>query len=72
LLLAVLILNRPVQMWSAVPVMFGFIPWAMAAPHFWEIMQAPACTRADEIIGIPKAHWKWGGLGAIFPGMPFN
>jgi hypothetical protein len=72
LLLAVLILNQPAQMWLAVPVMFGFIPWVMAGPHLWEIMKDPGCTRSDEIIGIPKAYWKWGGLGAILLGICFN
>jgi len=72
LLLAVLILNQPVQMWLAVPVMFGFIPWVMAGPHLGETMKDPGCTRPDEIIGIPTAYWKRGGLGAMLLGILFN
>jgi hypothetical protein len=66
-----LVLNEPVPMWLAVPVMFGFIPWLMAGPHLWEVLQDPAKSRPDEIIGIPRAYWIWGGLGAVLLGFLF-
>lgn len=66
-----LVLNEPVPMWLAVPVMFGFIPWLMSGPHLWEVLQDPARSRPDEIIGIPRAYWIWGGLGALLLGIFF-
>lgn len=67
-----LLVNEPVPLWLAVPVVFGFIPWLMASPHLWAVLKDPAQTRADEVIGIPRAYWIWGGLGAILLGIVFN
>ena len=71
-LVVVLLLNEPVPMWLSVPVMFGFVPWLMAGPHLWDVLKDPTQTRPDEIIGIPRAYWVWGGLGAILLGILFN
>jgi hypothetical protein len=71
-LAVVLLLNEPVPLWIAVPVVFGFIPWLMAGPHLWQIVQDPASTRPDELIGIPRAYWAWGGIGAILLGLVFS
>jgi len=71
-LVVVLLLNEPVPMWIAVPAMFGFIPWLMAGPHLWEILQDPDKSRPDEIMGIPKPYWTWGGLGAVLLGIIFS
>jgi hypothetical protein len=67
-----LVLSAPVPMWLSVPVMFGFIPWLMAGPHLWAILKDPTAQRPDEVMGIPKAYWKWGGLGAILLGIIFS
>jgi hypothetical protein len=71
-LVVTLILNEPVPMWVAVPTMFGFIPWLLAGPHLWEILKDPSTSRPDEVMGIPTAYWKWGGLGAILLGILFS
>jgi len=71
-LAVVLLINEPVPMWVAVPAVFGFIPWLMAGPHLWEINKDPSKTRLDEIIGIPKTYWIWGGLGAVLLGIIFS
>jgi hypothetical protein len=71
-LVVILILNEPVPMWIAVPTMFGFIPWLMAGPHLWEILKDRPVYRPDEIMGIPKAYWTWGGLGAVLLGIIFS
>ena len=71
-LVVALLLNEPVALWIAVPVAFGFIPWFLAGPHLWTILRDPSRSRPDEIIGIPKAYWFWGGLGAILLGVIFN
>ena len=67
-----LLLNDPVPMWIAVPVMFGFIPWFMAGPHLWAVLHDQSASKPDEIMGIPKAYWTWGGLGAILLGILFS
>ena len=67
-----LILNEPVPMWIAVPAMFGFIPWLMAGPHLWAILKDREVQRPEELMGIPKAYWTWGGLGAILLGIVFS
>jgi len=67
-----LLLNEPVPMIVAVPTMFAFIPWFMAGPHLWKIVQDPLQSQPDEIMGIPKSYWTWGGLGAILLGVLFN
>lgn len=67
-----LFLNEPVPLWLAVPVMFGFLPWFLAGPHLDAIVRDPSCSRPDEIIGIPRAYWKWGGLGSILLGILFG
>ena len=67
-----LILNEPVPMWIAVPTMFGFIPWLMAGPHLWAILKDKPLYRPDEVMGVPKAYWIWGGLGAILLGLIFS
>jgi hypothetical protein len=72
ILVVVLLLNEPVPMWIAVPTMFGFIPWLMAGPHLWEILRDPQKSRQDEIMGIPKPYWAWGGLGAVLLGIVFS
>ena len=71
-LIAILLLSEPVPMWIAVPAMFGFIPWLMAGPHLWAILQDPSRSRPDELMGIPKAYWTWGGLAAILLGVIFG
>jgi len=71
-LVIILLLNEPVPMWIAVPAMFGFIPWLMAGPHLWQILQDPAQARPDEIMGIPRPYWAWGGLGAVLLGIIFS
>jgi hypothetical protein len=71
-LAVVLLLNEPVPMWLAVPGVFGFIPWLMAGPHLWAVLKDPARTRPDEVIGIPRAYWVLGGLGAILLGIVFR
>jgi hypothetical protein len=68
----ILLLNEPVPLWLAVPVVFGFIPWLMAGPHLWAVVNDPAQTRVDEVIGIPRAYWAWGGLGAVLLGIVFD
>lgn len=68
----VLLFNEPVPMLIAVPTMFAFIPWLMAGPHLWRILRDPSLAQPDEIMGIPKAYWAWGGLGAILLGLLFN
>ena len=71
-LVVILLLNEPVPMWIAVPAMFGFIPWLMAGPHLWEVLQNQGKSRPDEIMGIPKVYWRWGGLGAVLLGIIFS
>jgi hypothetical protein len=71
-LVVILLINEPVAMWIAVPTMFGFIPWFMAGPHLWSILKDPSSAQPDEIIGIPKAYWIWGGLAAILLGLLFS
>lgn len=71
-LVVTLVLNEPVPMWIAVPTMFGFIPWLMAGPHLWAIVKDREVRRPDEVMGIPKAYWTWGGLGAILLGIVFS
>jgi len=67
-----LVLNEPVPMWVAVPAMFGFIPWFLAGPHLWEVLKDPSVIRSDEIIGIPRDYWYWGGIGAVLLGILFS
>lgn len=71
-LLVGLLLNEPVPLWLGVPVLFGFIPWIMAGPHLWAVLKDPSLTDPDEVIGIPKAYWVWGGVAAILLGIVFN
>lgn len=71
-LAVILMLNEPVPMWIAVPVMFGFVPWLMASPHLWAILKGTEVHRPDELMGIPRAYWTWGGLGAILLGIIFS
>ncbi|EGV16127.1 hypothetical protein ThimaDRAFT_4621 [Thiocapsa marina 5811] len=67
-----LFLNEPVPLWLAVPTFFGFLPWFLAGPHLYEILKDPSRSRPDEIIGIPRSYWKWGGIGAILLGVAFD
>ena len=71
-LVVTLILNEPVPMWIAVPTMFGFVPWLMAGPHLWATLKGNAVERPDEVMGIPRSYWTWGGLGAILLGIVFS
>jgi hypothetical protein len=71
-LVVALLLAQPVPLWVAVPAAFGFIPWLMAGPHLWRILRDPGAIRPDEVIGIPRAYWVWGGLGALLLGLLFD
>jgi hypothetical protein len=71
-LVVILLLNEPVPMWIAVPAMFGFVPWLMAGPHLWEILRDPSRSRPDEMIGIPRPYWLWGGAAAVLLGIVFG
>lgn len=71
-LAVVLFLNEPVPLWLGVPVLFGFLPWFLSGPHLWAVLRDPSMTRPDEIIGIPKAYWFWGGIGTVLLGLIFN
>ena len=71
-LVIALLLGQPVPMWIGVPAVFGFIPWLMAGPHLWRILRDPAQIKADEVIGIPRAYWFWGGLSAFALGIVFG
>jgi hypothetical protein len=70
-LVVALFLNEPVPMWFAVPAMFGLVPWILAGPHLWSLVRDPTAGRPDEIIGIPKAYWYWGGIGSVLLGLLF-
>ncbi|MBK1646035.1 hypothetical protein CKO25_15530 [Thiocapsa imhoffii] len=72
ILAVALFLNEPVPLWLAVPTFFGFLPWFLAGPHLYEIIRDPSRTRPDELIGIPRAYWKWGGIAAVLLGLLFN
>lgn len=61
--------NQPVPLWIAVPVVFGFVPWFLSGPHLWMVLRDPDATNPDEIAGIPRDYWKWGGLGALLLGL---
>lgn len=61
--------SQPVPLWIAVPVVFGFIPWFLSGPHLWMVLYHPQSAKPDEIAGIPKAYWKWGGLAALVLGI---
>lgn len=67
-----LFLNEPVPLWLGVPTFFGFLPWFLAGPHLWAILKDPSQSRPDEIIGIPKSYWFWGGIGSVLLGLVFN
>ncbi len=67
-----LFISQPVPLWIAVPVTFGFIPWFLSGPHLWSILQDPSRSNPDELVGIPRGYWKWGGLGAILLGFIFD
>jgi hypothetical protein len=61
--------SQPVPLWVGVPLVFGFIPWFLSGPHLWMVLYHPENTRPDEIAGIPKAYWTWGGLAAVLLGV---
>jgi hypothetical protein len=44
----------------------------LAGPHLWAILKDPSQSRPDEIIGIPKSYWFWGGIGSVLLGLVFN
>lgn len=67
-----LFLNEPIPMWIAVPAMFGLIPWVLAGPHLWALVRDPTAVRLDEVMGIPKAYWVWGGIGSVLLGLLFG
>ena len=68
-LLAFLVfVSQPVPLWVAVPVVFGFIPWFLSGPHLWSVLYDPHSVRPDEIAGIPKLYWRWGGLASLLLG----
>lgn len=71
-LVVILLLNEPVPMWIAVPAMFGFIPWLLAGPHLWGLLKGTKVPRPDEVMGIPKGYWLWGGLSAVALGILFT
>ncbi|EIC22270.1 hypothetical protein [Thiorhodovibrio frisius] len=63
-----LYVSQPTPLWIAVPVVFGFIPWFLSGPHLWMVLYYPHSARPDEIAGIPKAYWAWGGLASVLLG----
>lgn len=67
-----LLLNESVPLWLSVPVIFGFLPWLLAGPHLSAILRDPRASKPDEVIGIPRSYWKWGGIAAILLGLLFN
>lgn len=71
-LAVVLYLNEPVPLWLAVPTVFGFLPWFLAGPHLPAILKDPSQSRPDELIGIPRSYWFWGGIGSVLLGLVFN
>ncbi|MEA1049101.1 hypothetical protein U5801_04655 [Lamprobacter modestohalophilus] len=71
-LLVLMYINQPVPLWVSVPVFFGFIPWFLAGPHLWGIMQEPSRIKPGEVAGIPLGYWKWGGLAAVLLGILFD
>ena len=72
LLAVTLVLSAPVPLWLAVPVVFGFLPWFLAGPHLWAVLRDPSQSRPDELIGIPRGYWLWGGIGSVLLGLIFN
>jgi hypothetical protein len=67
-----LFLNEPVPLWLGVPTFFGFLPWFLAGPHLYAVLRDPSRSQPDEIIGIPRAYWKWGGIGSVLLGLAFD
>ncbi|NEV62416.1 hypothetical protein [Thiorhodococcus minor] len=72
LVAVILLLNEPVPLWLSVPVIFGFLPWLLAGPHLSAILTDSSASQPDEIIGIPRSYWKWGGLAAVLLGLLFD
>ncbi|MBK1720321.1 hypothetical protein [Thiocystis violacea] len=71
-LAVILLLNEPVPPWLAAPVLLGFLPWLMAGPHLSAVIKDPTASRSDEIAGIPRAFWIWGGIGSVLLGLLFG
>lgn len=66
------LLNAPIPLWLGVPIFFGFLPWFLAGPHLWAILKDPSQSRPEELIGIPRSYWFWGGIGSVLLGLVFN
>ena len=64
-LVVILFLNEPVPLLIVVPTLFGVIPWLLAGPHLWSILKDPRRSRVDQVIGIHRFYWLWGGMVSI-------
>ena len=71
-LVVTLALFDPVPLWLSVPAAFGLIPWILAPMHLTEVLRHPSASRPDELVGIPRAYWAWGGVSAVLLGIVFN
>lgn len=71
-LLVLVYINQPLPLWIGLPVMFGFLPWFLAGPHLWQVVQDPMSSRPNEVIGIPVGYWKWGSIAAVLLGVLLN
>lgn len=67
-----LVLLEPVPLWLSVPAAFGLIPWIMAPMHLFAVLRHESASRPDELIGIPRAYWAWGGVSALLLGLVFD
>jgi hypothetical protein len=71
-LLVLVYLNQPLPLWLALPVVAGFVPWFLAGPHLRMILKDPDRSKPGEIVGIPGAFWRWGGLAVVLLGVVFD
>jgi len=71
-LLVLVYISQPAPLWLSFPVMVGFIPWFLSGFHLWQITKDPQRSKPGELIGMPVAVWKWGGLAAVLLGVGFD
>lgn len=69
ILITIVMSNKPVEPWIAVPVVMAGIPWLFAGAHLNQVVKDPSITNPRNFAGVPIKLWLIGAIVSVIIGV---